>query len=80
MSKMSIEKIERKLNIKHKRYWKLLEAYHTCGAECLLIAAKIEHEKMKEWEAKLENMKEWRDKKHDHDERNDQIFREQCGF
>ena len=58
MSKMSIEKIERKLDTMHTRSCTFLEAYHTCGAEFLMIAAKIEHEKMKEWEAKLEK---WRD-------------------
>jgi hypothetical protein len=58
MSKMTREKIKRKLDIKHKRYCKLLEAYHSCGAECLMMAAKLEHEKMKEWEAILKKYEE----------------------
>ena len=53
MSKMSAEKIRRKLDNLFYRYKTWLSAYNDCKAESLLGAAKREHLKMKEWEEKL---------------------------
>ena len=53
MSKMSAEKIRRKLDNLFYRYKTFLNAYEACKAGCLLDAAKREHLKMTEWEEKL---------------------------
>ena len=53
MSKMSAEKIRRKLDNLFYRYKTWLKAYASCKAESLLDAAKREHLKMIEWEEKL---------------------------
>jgi hypothetical protein len=53
MSKMSAEKIRRKLDKLFYRYKTWLKAYASCKEESLLDTAKREHLKMTEWEEKL---------------------------